>query len=170
MTSIKKQNGRRTVFNVSFSQYSLNLNTPEKLYLGEEYEFFFPKLDNFAALIIKYGPGCYVWKRDLFHFFLQLPLDPIDFDKVCCIWRGHLLFFTSYVWGTRHAGMNGQRVTNAVSYIHRSLGSSTHCTHKSNGCESDSSHLNSNFDDYSPFNTLNYCDDFASVEGSFVKA
>ena len=93
MTSIKKPNGRHTVFDASFLQYSLNLNT--KLYLAEEYEFSFPKLDNFAALIIKYGPGCYVWKRDLSRFFLQLPLDPIDFDKVCCIWRGHLLFFTS---------------------------------------------------------------------------
>ena len=69
MTSVKKPNSRRTVFDASFSAYSLNVNTPEKLYLGEEYEFSFPKLDNFADLVLKYGPGCYVWKRDLSRFF-----------------------------------------------------------------------------------------------------
>ena len=124
MTSPKKPNSRRTVFDASFSEYSLNVNTPDKLYLGEEYEFSFPKLDEFSNSILKYGSGCFMWKRDLSRFFLQLPLDPLDYDKVGCVWRGQLLLFVSYVWGTRHAGMNGQRVTNAVSAIHRSIGQS----------------------------------------------
>ena len=137
MTSPKKPSSRRTVFDASFSDYSLNLNTPDKLYLGEDYEFSFPKLDDFAALIVKYGKGCYLWKRDLSRFFLQLPLDPLDYDKVGFIWRGQLLLFTSYVWGTRHAGMNGQRVTNAVSCIHRSLGLSGSSTVNSTMFDSD---------------------------------
>ena len=124
MTSPKNPNSRRTVFDASFSEFSLNLNTPDKLYLGDEYEFSFPKLDDFSNLILKYGSGCYMWKRDLSRFFLQLPLDPLDYDKAGCIWRGQLLLFISYVWGTRHAGMNGQRVPNAVSAIHRSIGHS----------------------------------------------
>ena len=99
------------------------MNKPDKLYLEDQYEFSFPKLDDFANMILKYGKGCFLWKRDLSRFFLQLPLDPLDYDKVGCIWRGELLIFTSYVWGTRHAGMNGQRVTSAISAIHRSLGS-----------------------------------------------
>ena len=115
MTSPKKPNSRRTVFDASFSDYSLNVNTPDKVYLGEDYDFTFPKLDDFASLILKFGPGCFMWKRDLSRFFLQLPLDPLDFDKVGFVWRGQLLLFTSYVWGTRHAGMSGQRVTSAVS-------------------------------------------------------
>ena len=55
MTSPKKPNSRRTVFDASFSDFSLNVNTPDKLYFGEEYEFSFPKLDDFAALILKNG-------------------------------------------------------------------------------------------------------------------
>ena len=129
MTSPKKPNSRRTVFDASFSDYSLNVNTPDKLYLGEDYDFTFPKLDDFASLILKFGPGCFMWKRDLSQFFLQLPLDPLDFDKVGCVWRGQLLLFTSYVWGTRHAGMSGQCVTSAMSYIHRSLGLDYECVH-----------------------------------------
>ena len=128
MTSPKKPNSRRTVFDASFSDFSLNVNTPEKLYLGGDFEFQFPKLDDFAQLIITYGKNCYLWKRDLARFFLQLPLDPYDYDKVGCVWRGQLLLFTSFVWGTHHAGMCGQRVTNAVSSIHRSLGETDHCS------------------------------------------
>ena len=65
MTSVKKPNSRRAVFHASFSDFSLNTNTPEKLYLGEEYEFSFPKLDDFAQLIVSYGSNCFLWKRDL---------------------------------------------------------------------------------------------------------
>ena len=75
MTSPKKPNSRRTVFDASFSDFSLNFNTPDKLYLEEEYSFCFPKLDDFSQLILKYGSGCFLWKRDLERFFLQLPLD-----------------------------------------------------------------------------------------------
>ena len=163
MTAVKKPNSRRTVFDASFGDFSLNLNTPEKCYLGEDYEFSFPKLDDFSNMILSLGQGCYMWKRDLSRFFLQLPLDPIDYNKVACVWRGQLLFFTSYVWGCRHAGMNGQRVTTAVSKIHRSLGLATYCSHKLDGCGQLCPHT-ADFFQPQPFNTLNYSDDFAGVE------
>ena len=138
------------------------------MYLGEDYEFSFPKLDDFSKLVLEFGPGCYMWKRDLSRFFLQLPLDPLDYDKVGCIWRGQLLFFTSYVWGTRHAGMNDQRVTNCVSTIHRSLGYSNNCLNKSNGCEL--CPHDSTDSDSSAFNSLNYSDDMAGCEGTLDRA
>ena len=105
-------------------------------------------------------------------FFLQLTLDPLDYDKVGCIWRGQLLLFTSYVWGTRHAGMNGQRVTNCVSAIHRALGHSDFCSHKSNGCDRLCPHLTDSVStsDTSAFNTLNYSDDMADVEDTLERA
>ena len=102
--------------------------------------------------------------------FLQLPIDPIDYDKLGCIWRGKLLLFTSYVWGTRHAGMNGQRVTSAIACIHRSLGFSEHCSHKANGCDPDCLHSNSDSLSPAPFNCLNYSDDFGSAEPTFQRA
>ena len=175
MTLPKKPNSRRTAFDASFSNYSLNINTPDKLYLNEDYEFTFPKLDDFSKLILKYGKNCFLWKRDLARFFLQLPLDPIDYDKVGCIWRGQLLLFTSYVWGTRHAGMNGQRVTSAISAIHRSLGYSYIDADSPNSVSllnSDTSHasLLSDSSNSSPFNTLNYSDDTAGVEATLERA
>ena len=170
MTSVKKPNSRRTVFDASFSDFSLNLNTPEKVYLGEDYDFCFPKLDDFASLILASGKGCFLWKRDLSRFFLQLPLDPIDYDKVACIWRGELFIFTSYIWGCRHAGLNGQRVTNAVSFIHKSLGLFSNCIHKPGGCEENCLHYSLYNSQLLPFNTLNYSDDFADVAPSLERS
>ena len=163
MTSVKKPNSRRAVFDASFGDFSLNLNTPEKIYLCDQYEFSFPKLDDFSKIILSLGKGCFMWKRDLSRFFLQLPLNPLDYDKVACVWRGQLLFFTSYVWGCRHAGFNGQRVTSAVSAIHRSL---RHTHPGSNGvsCHQLCPTANCDREQLKPFNTLNYSDDFAGVE------
>ena len=138
--------------------------------MGEEYEFSFPKLDYFAHLILSLGKNCYLWKRDLSRFFLQLPLDPLEYSKVAFIWQGELLFFTSYIWGCRHAGMNGQRVTNLVSAIHRSLGLASSCLHRERGCNSNCLHLSDSFDIIvNEFNTLNYQDDFARCQESLDK-
>ena len=57
--------------------------------------------------------------------------------------------FTSFVWGCRHAGMSGQRLSNAVSEIHRNL------SKKSTGV---------------PYNILNYSDDMAGAELNFNTA
>ena len=130
----------------------------------DDFEFCFPKIDDFAGLLISLGSGALMWKRDLSRFFLQLPLDPLEYNKVCFVWRGTMFFFTSFVWGCRHAGMNGQRVSNLISAIHRSLGS-------------DPSLLKffvpeDSLEDFLPqfFNTLNYSDDFASAESSLQHA
>ena len=92
---------------------------------------------------------------------MQLPLDPIDYNKVCFIWRGQLFFFTSFVWGTRHAGLNGQRVSDAIALIHRSIGanSSLLSTFSEQPCEGSS-----------PFNILNYSDDFGGCESEEGRA
>ena len=164
MRAVKKPESRRAVFDASFGDFSLNINTPEKCYLGEEYEFSLPKIDDFVELLLSLGKGSYMWKRDLSRFFLQLPLDPYDYNKVSFVWRGKLWFFTSYVWGCRHAGMNGQRVSSAVSAIHRSLGRQQRCDHRVAGCKPDCSHISNLSNTAVPFNTLNYSDDFGGAE------
>ena len=145
MTANKKPDSRRTVFDASFGMYSLNKNTPEKAYHDAEYEFHFPKIDNLADIIAQLGPGCFLWKRDLSRFFLQLKIDPLEYDKLGFIWRSKLFFFVSFVWGCRHAGYAGQWLTTAVSYIFARLGLET--------------------TDFLFF-ILNYADDFAGAEKS----
>ena len=149
MTSPKKPDSRRPVFDASFGLYSLNKNTPEKAYHDTEYEFHFPKIDHLADIIARLGPGCLLWKRDLSRFFLQLKIDPLEYDKLGFVWRGKLFIFTSFVWGCRHAGYAGQWLTTAVSHILAHLGL------EKTG---------------SLFNVLNYADDFAGAESSSIQA
>ena len=117
MTAVKKPGGRRTVFDASFGDFSINGNTPEKEYLGGDYQFTFPTVLDLASIIVKLGRGCLLWKRDLSRWFLQLPVDPGDFDKLGFIWRGFWFLFVSFVWGCRHAGYNAQRVSSAILHI-----------------------------------------------------
>ena len=99
MTSPKKPSSRRPVFDASFGDWSLNENTPIKSYLGGNYEFKFPTVLDLAEMIVKEGSGCLLWKRDLSRWFLQLPVDPADYDKLGIVWRGRFWWIVSFVWG-----------------------------------------------------------------------
>ena len=122
MTAPKNPGARRPVFDASYGDWSLNENTPQKSYLGGPYNFSFPSVLDFAELVVQQGKGCLMYKRDLSRWFLQLPVDPAEYDKLGFIWRGQLWFWISFVWGTRHAGYSGQRVASAVLYIFRKYG------------------------------------------------
>ena len=78
MTAPKKPSGRRPVFDASYGS-SLNDITPQDYYLEWQAEYDFPKLDSLETLILAIGPGALMWKRDLSRYFLQLPLDPVDY-------------------------------------------------------------------------------------------
>ena len=143
MTATKKPNSRRPVFDASYGDFSINNNTPEKEYMGDTYSFTFPTVLDLAALVIQLGPGCLLWKRDLSRWFLQLPVDPCDYDKLGVIWRGAWFLFVSYVWGCRHAGYNAQRVSSAILHILKDFGLDKH---------------------ESAYNAMVYIDDFAGAE------
>ena len=143
MTAAKKPGSRRPVFDGSFGDLSLNSNTPEKEYLGELCNFSFPSVLDLAELVVKLGPGCLLWKRDLSRWYMQLPIDPGDYDKLAVVWRGAWFIFLSFIWGCRHAGFNAQRVSCAILHILRLLSLDK-------------------FDE--AYNALVYIDDFAGAE------
>ena len=143
MTSPKNPSSRRPVFDATWGDWSLNENTPVKSYLGENYNFTFPTVLDLADLILEEGPGCLLWKRDLARWFMQLPVDPADYDKLGFLWRGNFWWFVSFIWGCRNAGYAGQRVASAILYILRNMGLS----------------LGSK-----PYNAVVYMDDFAGCE------
>ena len=55
MTAVKKPGSRRAIFDASFSEFSLNFNTPEKIYIGEMCKFSFPRVDDFVSFILNLG-------------------------------------------------------------------------------------------------------------------
>ena len=93
MTAVKKPSSRRTVFDASFGTFSLNNSTPGENYLGQPCIYTYPKLDDFRRLVLRCGPGSFMFRRDLSRFFLQIPLDPVEFHRVGMLWRGLVFFF-----------------------------------------------------------------------------
>ena len=149
MTAHKKPLARRTVFDASFGEGSLNGATPADMYMGEATKYTYPKIEDYRLMILKAGKGSFMWKRDLSRFYLQLPLDPTEYDKVAVVWRGLIFFFVALAFGLRHSGLQGQRVTDAVSWILRRLGLET--------------------GDFF-FQVCNYVDDFGGVEETLIRA
>ena len=150
MTAPKKPSSRRPVFDATFGEHSLNNNTPSDFYLGQPMEYAYPKIEDFKRLVLTKGLSCYIWKRDLSRFFLQIPLCPVDYPKVMFVWRQALYFFAGLMFGLTKSGYQGQRVTNAVTWIHQRL-----------GLEADPEEM---------FSSMNYSDDIGGGESSLERA
>ena len=150
MTAPKRPNDRRPVFDATFGDFSLNNGTPTDQYLGQPINLVYPKIEDFRELVLKCGRGCYIWKRDLSSFFLQIPVDPVDYPKLIFIWRASCYFFLGLMFGLRNSGYQGQRVTTAVVWIHHRLGLNT--------------------DHQQLYHSINYSDDIAGCEETKQRA
>ena len=150
MTAVKKPDGRRAVFDATFGDLSLNNSTPSDTYLGQPFTYAYPKIEDFKRLVLERGQGCYIWKRDLSRYYLQLPVDPTEYPLLCFVWRKSMYFFCSLMFGLRHSGLQGQKVTTAITWAHRRLGLDT--------------------DEQELFNSLNYSDDIGGVETTQARA
>ena len=125
MTAPKKPDSRRTVFDATFGEKSLNNATPSDVYLGQPCVYTYPKIDDFRRMVLQCGRGCFLWKRDLSRFFLQIPMDPVEYHRVGLVWRGLHFFFLGLAFGLRHSGLQGQKLTDALAWIHRRRGLDT---------------------------------------------
>ena len=150
MTAPKKPDSRRTVYDATYGDKSLNNATPNDFYLGQPCIYTFPKIDDFRRMILQCGVGSFLWKRDLSRFFLQIPMDPNEYHRVCFIWRGLFFFFLGLAFGLRHSGLQGQRLTDAVSWMHRRRGLETN--------------------QEKMFNVVNYSDDLGGCESTKARA
>ena len=150
MTAPKKPDSRRVVFDATFGEYSLNNMTPSGFYMEQPCSYSFPSIEEFRMMILSCGRNCWMWKRDLARYYLQLPLCPSEYNKVGLIWRGMFFFFIALAFGLRHSGLQGQKLTSAVSWIHGQSGLDTIVE--------------------KPYHCLNYCDDLGGVERSLERA
>ena len=177
MSAPKKPSDRRAVYDASYSQYSLNNSTPSDNYLGERCLYTYPKLEDFQKLILKCGTGCLLFKRDLARYFLQLPLDPTEYCYTGAIWRCLFFFFTALMFGLRHSGLQGQKVSDATAWIHRNSGLEYHTPAGEAQVFQPTAEMRNTAiipaphpDKSSTYNIVNYSDDFAGCESSMHKA
>ena len=144
MTAPKKPDSRRAVFDATYGLYSLNNNTPKDYFLEMPCIYDYPSIDAFKDVVLDEGQGCFMWKRDLSRFYLQIPLDPVEYPRVACVWRGQFYFFVALMFGLTHSGLQGQKLSSAVTWIHKRMGLET--------------------EKHKQFNSLNYCDDIGGCE------
>ena len=182
MTANKKPSDRRAVYDASFGEFSLNNSTPSDNYLGEKCLYTYPKLEDFQQMILACGRSCLMWKRDLARYFLQLPLDPTEYCHTGAIWRGLFFFFVSLMFGLRHSGLQGQKLTDALNWIHRRIGldytpstqpsSISQTTWQTPMVEVRNTAIVPDLDSDRPlqYNSVNYSDDIAGCESDHDKA
>ena len=109
---------RRFILDLSWpAGSSVNDGISKDFFLGEPVSLTYPTVDDIAARIVKLGPGCLLFKRDLKRAYRQLPVDPFDYPLLGYSWRDKLFFDVRLPMGLRSAAMACQRFTNAVCFM-----------------------------------------------------
>ena len=133
----KGSSDRRVITDLSFPKsLSVNAGINKDRYLGFDIRTRYPSVDDVTALILKKGPGCLLFKRDMRKAFRQIRVDPGDIHLLSFLWDGMIYSDTVLTMGLRSAAYICQRLTNGVTYICRKNG----------------------------FEIVNYLDDFCGVE------
>jgi hypothetical protein len=157
MTAPKKPASWRAVYDGTFGEHSLNNATPSEYYMGVRCEYSYPKIADFQQIVLKCGRGCYLWKRDLSRYYLQLPLDPTEYRHTCAVWRG-LLFWTHRNKGLEYLPPNSpecsrvETIRETDPVVHQAIAP------------------NLDPDRPLPFNCVNYSDDLAGCEETLHKS
>ena len=117
---------RRIIGDLSFPKknphLSVNGGIDKYSYLGEKVNLRYPSISDLVHMVIKKGPGCALYKRDLRRAYRQIPVDPGDLQFLVYKWKGALYVDCALVMGLRSAALNCQRLTNAVSHILKKKG------------------------------------------------
>ena len=77
-------------------------------------------------------------------------MDPVEYHRVGLVWRGLHFFFLALAFGLRHSGLQGQKLTDALAWIHRRRGLDTNSE--------------------TMFNVVNYSDDLGGCETEKARA
>ena len=114
---------RRIILDLSFPEHhSVNSGISSTMYCGEKMELTYPSIDTLTERIAKLGKGCLLWKIDLQRFFRQLPICPLDYSLIGYRWNNFIYHDRMMPMGLRSAAFVAQKTTNAIVFIHRTLG------------------------------------------------
>ena len=67
---------------------SVNDGIKKDKYLDKKICLTYPTVDNLVDIVRKKGKGCLLFKRDLRHFYRQIPVCPKDYSKLGCSFDG----------------------------------------------------------------------------------
>ena len=114
----KDSTDRRVILDLSWPlDFSVNDGIDKLTYLGNPYKLYLPCVDDLINLVIKHGPGCYLYSRDMARAYRQLRCDPADWPLLGILWDNEYYFDISVPFGIRIGAMCCQRTTNGICYI-----------------------------------------------------
>ena len=99
----------------------MNDGIQKDYYMGLAARLTFPRVDDLACRIFQLNWNCRLFKIDLSRYFRQIPLDPGDYSLIGYIIEGKIYFDKVLPMGMRSAPYIAQRITNAISHIHRQM-------------------------------------------------
>ncbi|XP_048588724.1 uncharacterized protein LOC116606981 isoform X3 [Nematostella vectensis] len=71
---------RRVIVDLSWPKGgSVNDGIPCDSFLGDPFVTCYPTIDDIVEAIVQFGPGCFLYKRDLRQAYRQFPVDPGDY-------------------------------------------------------------------------------------------
>ena len=133
---------RRIIMDFSWGNNSVNSHIDNSCYMGTDYKLSLPTVDSVADMILKCGPGCWIYKRDLSRAYKQLRTCPLAWPLTGFTHNSQLLADISVPFGVKPGGMMCQRTTDVISYYMHHQG----------------------------YNMENYLDDFLGAETQKVNA
>ena len=113
----KDENKCRVVIDLSFPSGNSVGGILKDSFLDAPFHLTLPGLVNFIRMIVKHGPRCFLFKKDLKQAYRQIPVDPIDYQYLGYNWRRKCYFNLVLPFNLRSATMACQCSTNAVAYI-----------------------------------------------------
>ncbi|CAC5407012.1 unnamed protein product [Mytilus coruscus] len=114
----KGDSNRRVIVDCSHGNtLSINEGIPSDTFLNENFKLYYPRHEEFIALLLNHGRGCAIWKLDLSRAFRQLVLDPHDLHLQGYERREQIFIDNRLIFGMRSSPQACQRTTNAVSYM-----------------------------------------------------
>ena len=114
---------RRVIVDLSWPiGMSVNDGISKDSYLGEVISLHYTSVEDVCRMVMQFGKGSVIYKRDLRHAYRQIPVDPCDFRYLGYHWDESLYFDTVLAMGQRNAAMACSRTSNAVMYMHQDDG------------------------------------------------
>ena len=108
----------RIVHDLSFPESSsVNDGISKDQFLDQYFKLRLPGIDRLVDFINVKGRGCHVFKKDLRHAYLQIPIDPADYHLLGMYIDGSLYFHAALPFGLRSATLICQRTTKSVVHI-----------------------------------------------------
>jgi hypothetical protein len=110
---------RRVIIDLSWPHgASVNDGISKTTYLGELINLHYASVEQVCQMVLRFGKGAHIYKRDLRHAYRQIPVDPRDYCYLGYFWENLFYVDTVLAMGQRNAAMACSRTTDAIMYMH----------------------------------------------------